>query len=110
MPCNCGGGNEADAWKKAAKFDGYQTYDQSILKASKPRGSTTAVVHKQGYGVTVTHCSTVIASLGTDRDREICTTDCQSGGKGQNSVWCRIALDDSNISVCASLGYDCLTV
>ncbi|RSL94429.1 hypothetical protein CEP52_012629 [Fusarium oligoseptatum] len=23
MPCNCGGGNEVDAWKKAAKFDSY---------------------------------------------------------------------------------------
>ncbi|RSL46320.1 hypothetical protein CEP53_010366 [Fusarium sp. AF-6] len=52
----------------------------------------------------VTCCSAVIASLGIDRGGEICTTDCQGGGKGRNSMWCRIALDDSNIPFCAGPG------
>ncbi|KAM6538019.1 hypothetical protein FALCPG4_003907 [Fusarium falciforme] len=147
MPCNCGGGNEVDAWKKAAKFDGYQTYDQECTEGKQAerkqdrRGGkgnqesdspalpsevneiqclTSDGVNKDMVSQ-VSYCSAAIASLGTDRDREICSTDCQDGGKGQNSVWCRIALDDSNIHFCALTiaskdaehegpGYGCMTV
>ncbi|KAJ4195579.1 hypothetical protein NW755_001740 [Fusarium falciforme] len=112
MPCNCGGGNEVDAWKKAAKFDGYQTYDQECTEVKQAerkqdrRGGkgnqesdtpalpsevneiqclTSDGVNKDMVSQ-VTYCSAAIASLDTDRDREICSTDCQDGGKGQNSV------------------------
>ncbi|RSM04370.1 hypothetical protein CDV31_010072 [Fusarium ambrosium] len=95
------------------------TYDQECTE-----GKTSPEEEKIVVADTVsqaTYCSEAITSLGTDRDREICSTDCQDGGKGPNSLWCRFALDDSNIHFCAltiaskdaehgGLGYGCMTV
>ncbi|KAF4463500.1 hypothetical protein FALBO_9665 [Fusarium albosuccineum] len=130
MPCGCGGGtgSEVDAWKSAAKFDGYQTYDhectegkQAARKQERRGGGkgneesdtpalptevneiqclTSDGVNKDMVSQ-VTYCSQVIASLGEDRDKEICSSDCQDGGDGQNSDWCRVAVDNSNIHFCA---------
>lgn len=40
-------------------------------------------------------CHNAIYSLGTDMSRQICSSDCSDGGNGQNSVWCRVAWDES---------------
>ncbi|KAH8721753.1 hypothetical protein BGZ61DRAFT_515977 [Ilyonectria robusta] len=147
MPCGCGGGNEVDDWKKAAKFDGYTTYDdqctegmQAARKQARRGGqgnqesntpalptnvNEIACLTSDGVNkdmvTQLSYCQKAVASLGDDRDKQICSSDCQDGGVGQNSVWCRLALDDSNIHFCALTmaakdsahggpGYGCMTV
>lgn len=147
MPCGCGGGNEVDDWKKAAKFDGYTTYDdqctegmQAARKQARRGGqgnqesntpalptnvNEIACLTSDGVNkdmvTQLSYCQKAVASLGDDRDKQICSSDCQDGGAGQNSVWCRLALDDSNIHFCALTmaakdsahggpGYGCMTV
>ncbi|KAI5864890.1 hypothetical protein GGS23DRAFT_619597 [Durotheca rogersii] len=131
MPCGCGRGGagaEVAAWRRAANFEGYRTYDEQCTagkqaarrqarrggrgnaEAATPAlpGAVNEIQCLTGDGPAaramtshISACSAAVASLGADRGRQVCTRDCADGAAGQNSRWCRVALDKSNIHQCA---------
>jgi hypothetical protein len=127
MPCNCGGdGSQVEAFKNLT-MPGYGVYDaectagkQAARRQDRKGGkgnhpSTTPAlpsdVNKiaclvdnspvQDMVSQITYCQQAIRALGTDMNKKICTSDCADGGDGQNSKWCRVAVDNSKIHFCA---------
>lgn len=127
MPCNCGGdGSKVDAFKNLT-MPGYGVYDQECTpgkqavreqerhggKGNQPSNTPSLPTDVNQIACLTpnspvedmvsqnTYCSEAIKSLGDDMSKQICTNDCQDGGDGQNSKWCRVAVDDSNIHFCA---------
>lgn len=127
MPCNCGGdGSQVNDFKKAT-MDGYGVYDEQCtdgkqkaryqerhggpgnLPSDTPPLPTdvnkiACLTKNSPVSEMVTglqYCQQAISALGTDMNKKVCTDNCQDGGDGLNSKWCRIALDSSNIHFCA---------
>jgi len=128
MPCNCGGdGSQVEAFKNAT-MPGYGVYDEQCTpgkiaarelerrgggKGNLPSDTPSLPTDVnqiacltdnspvQDMVTHITYCQEAIRSLGDDMNKQICTDNCQDGGDGLNSKWCRVAVDDSNIHFCA---------
>ncbi|RSL56949.1 hypothetical protein CEP54_008519 [Fusarium duplospermum] len=123
MPCNCGRGNEVEECTEGKQVQrkhdrrGGQGNQESVTPAllssvNEIQCLTSGGVNKDMVSQVI-YCSAAIASLGADRDKEICSTDCQDDGKGHNSVckihFCALTVASKDADH-GGPGYGCLTV